>query len=171
MGITPIPEDLESMRRNLREIQALINTDGDSVRTRQLISPTIPEANRDAITRMVERLAANLPDEARYELRTDFTRTALVPTGPDRVQIQITATQIVRFDMHDESMQVELEAIETPTRRKWLLRDLNVPGQQTILPRELSNTPHIVVVLCAGIGAFLLIWVFWLVWRRRRRFR
>ncbi len=171
MGITPIPEDMESMRRNLREIQAVINEGGDSVRTKRLISPNIPTAKRDAITRLVERLGESLPADARYELRTDFTRTALVPTGPDRIQIQITATQLVRFDLHDESIQVELEAIETQTRRKWLLRDLSFPSQQTILPRELSNTPRIVVVFCSGVGAFVLIWIVWWLWRRRRRNR
>jgi hypothetical protein len=171
MGIAPTEHDLEAMRRTVRRLEKVINTGGSPDAARSLVSPNVPPSRRDAIVDLVRRIADALPPNSRYALRTDFTGASLTPTGTDRVQLQITATRLIRFAMSDESVQLELEAVETESRRAWLLCDLGFPGQQTLLPKELSETPRALVVLAAGVAALCLVLVAWWLWRWRARRR
>lgn len=171
MGIAPTAHDLAAMRRTVRGLERVINEGGAAEQTRDLVSPNVTDANRDAIIELVRQIADALPPDSRYELRSDFTGAALVPTGPDRVQLQITATRIIRFAISDESVQLELEAVETEARRRWLLSDLNFPGQQTLLPKELAETPTALIVFVIGTALLGLIWLSWWIWRRRTRRR
>lgn len=171
VGIAPTEADVEAMRRTIKRLEGVINRGGAPGDAQPLLSPHLTEADRDAILHLIEELGTSLPEDSAYHIRTDFTRASLTPTGTEKVQLQVTATQIIRFAMHDESIQLELEAVESDGRRRWLISDLGFPGQQTLLPKELSHTPRILIVVAAGTVALALLALGWWIWRRRSRRR
>lgn len=163
VSIAPLEADIRSMQRTLRELQELVNErDPDAVE--ELISPNIGAPHREAIMTAAGSFIDSLPEDTRYEIRTDIGRSALVPVGPERMQLQVRGTKIVGSNRRGDGLvSLQLEAVETDHRRRWLIRELRFPGQGTILVGGWPWTETII-----ALSSLLVLGIAILFWRRRR---
>lgn len=163
VGISPHEADLAAMRLTLRQLEALIN-DREPERLEALLSPRISDPQRQAIQQSVEALIESLPAEATYQLRTDIGRGALVPVGPDLIQIQVRGTAVVGESREGGPITAQLEATEHDGGRRWLFVDLLFPGQQRLIVGGWSPR-HFALAALLAIVVILLI----AAWFRHRR--
>jgi hypothetical protein len=163
IGIAPLEADIQAMQRTLGDIQALVN-DRDPDAVEALISPNIGSPHRDAIMAATRSFIGSLPANVRYEIRTDIGRNALVPVGPERMEVQVRGTRVVEGRRGGAGMvSLQLEAVEADGQRRWLLTELRFPGQGTIL---VGGWPWTETAL--GALAFTVIGLLLWRWRRRR---
>lgn len=161
VGIAPLDADMQSMRRTLRELQELVN-ERDPEAVQELISPNTGEPHREAILSAARSFIDSLPEDTRYEIRTDIGRNALVPVGPEKMQVQVRGTEVVGDRRGGAGLvSLQLEAVETEDRRQWLITELRFPGQGTILVGGWPWTETIVAATVLVLFALL----FWR-WRR-----
>jgi hypothetical protein len=167
--ISPLEEDLESMRGTLARLEELVNARRpDDVA--DLISPRATAPQRQRMRLVVRALVADLPPEGRYSLRSDIGRGALVPVGPERVALQIRAATTVGEERRRESVRLELAAVERGGRRAWLLTGLEIPRLQSAAALEERAGDHAATGIAVAAVAVLAALVA-LVVRRRRQAR
>jgi hypothetical protein len=167
MDIAPIEADVEAMRRTLQSLEALVDERrGD--RIDELISPGVSEPQRRAIVQAAADQIASMPAGARFAMRTDIGRGAVVPVGPERVQVQVTCDVGAGAARRSGRVDLQLQAVERGGRRQWLLTEVVFPGQRPILTGGLPTGP--VIALVGALTLPLLALALWL-WRKSRRAR
>jgi hypothetical protein len=166
LDIAPMEADIEAMRRTLRSLETLVD-ERASDRVDDLISPRATPARRRGITQAVEGQIRSLPEKARFSLRSDIGQGAIVPIGPERVQVQVSSTIGAGASRRTGRIDLELEAVEQGGRRRWLLIDAVFPGQRPLVTGGFPAGP--VAALAAVIALPLLATAAWWLWRRRAR--
>jgi len=167
MGIAPLEADLVAMQRTLRRLETLVNERrAQDIDT--LISPRVTEPHQQGIVLATRSFIADLPRDAQFHLRTDVGRGAVVPIGPERVQIQVSSTIERGTSRRTGRVDVELEAVEQRGQRQWLLVELVFPGQSPILTGGFP-VGHLVAIV--AVVALPIIAIIGIVIRRRRRAR
>lgn len=166
IGIAPLESDLEAMRATLRSIETLIN-DGTPQEIESLISPRVSEPQRRGIILITESFVSSLSPESSFEMRTDLGRGAIVPIGAERIQVQVSSTQVSGETRQTGRVDIQLEAVEAQHQRRWLLVEVSYPGHRPILtggfPTELLIA--IIAVVIIPIALFVTLTI------RRRRAR
>jgi hypothetical protein len=132
MGIAPLEADLVAMQQTLRRLESLIN-ERTPQEVETLISPRISEPQRRGIILNTEAFINSLPPESMFHLRTDVGRGAVVPVGPEKIQVQVSSTRITGENRQTGRVDIQLEAVERNGQRLWLLVDANYPGQRPLL--------------------------------------
>jgi hypothetical protein len=166
MDIAPIEADIEAMRRTLRSLEALVDERRDE-RIEELIAPGLSEPQRRAIVQATQGQIASMPARARFDMRTDIGRGAIVPVGPERVQVQVTCDVGEGPSRRSGRVDLQLQAVERAGRRQWLLVELVFPGQRPILTGGFPTAT--LVALLAVLAVPILALALWL--RRSRRTR
>lgn len=165
MGIAPLESDLMAMQRTLRSLESLINERTPGA-IEALISPRVSEPQRRGIILSTEGFVSALPPESVFHLRTDVGRGAIVPIGPERIQVQVSSTRITGETRQTGRVDIELEAVETDGQRRWLLVEASYPGQRLLLTGgfPIGLLVAIVAVVSTPIVGIIL-------WAIRRRLR
>lgn len=166
MDIAPIEADLEAMRHTLRSLETLVD-ERRGERIDELISPHVSEPQRRAITQAALEHIASMAEGARFAMRTDIGRGAVVPVGPERVQVQVACEVGAGPSRRTGRVDLELQAVERGGRRQWLLAEAVFPGQRPILTGGFPTGT--LIALLAVLAASLVALALWL--RRSRRTR
>lgn len=165
MGIAPLQSDLVAMQSTLRSLETLIEErrPGD---VEELISPRVSEPQRRGIMLNTEAFILALPRESRFHLRTDVGRGAVVPIGPERIQVQVSSTRVAGETRQTGRVDVVLEAVETGGQRRWLLVEASYPGQRPLLTGGFPTS--LLVAVIAVVSTPLVAFIVWTIRRRRR---
>jgi hypothetical protein len=115
------------MRRTLADLESTV-VERRPEGAADLVVPDLPEPARQAILEAVEARVRTLPEGARFRLRSDIGEGAVVPIGPERVQVQVRSTTTVNGTEEPGAVYLELQAVETEGRRRWLLRSVRWSG-------------------------------------------
>lgn len=166
MDIAPIEADLEAMRRTLESLEALVD-ERRGARIDELISPRVPEPQRRAIAQATRDQIASMPAKARFDLRTDIGRGAVVPVGPERVRVQVNCDVGSGTSRRSGRVDLELQAVERGGRRQWLLAELVFPGQRPVLADGFAAGPLIALLAVLAIPIVLLAFRRWRARRAR----
>lgn len=165
MGIAPIEEDLEAMRKTLRQLEESVSKRNPE-NAFSLIAPELTTPQQRGIKQAINQVVGSLGPDTRFHMRTEIGRGALVPTGPERIQVQVNGTKVINEARTRGPIQIEFEAHETKTSRRWLLRQVTFFGQRPILT---GGFPGYFPYAAGGVGLFILVLIVLLVVRRRRR--
>ncbi len=166
IGIAPLDQDLTAMSQTLQRLEALINArNPDDLDA--LISPDVPGPRRQEMLSVVRRLVASLPADGRYMLRTDIGRGALVPVGPNRMQIQVRGTTIDGEERLGESVRLMLVPVELDGHRQWLLTAVEFPRMQSVSDVGGVAVEHLSAA--GALGGVALAVALMIHLRRRRR--
>lgn len=167
LGIAPLEADLVAMRRTLAALEeALASRRPEAVAP--LLAADLPEPAREAALDAAGARVRSLPPEADYSLRTDVGPGAVVPIGPERVQLQVTGTvHLGGGGTEPGAVYLELGAEEQAGRRRWALRALRFAGIASG-PTPTGAAATIVAGVAAGV---LLVGLALLALRSRARRR
>jgi hypothetical protein len=165
LGIAPLEADLEAMRETLRQLEAALDA-REPARVEELLSPELGDEEREGVLEAARARIRSLPQGATYAVRSDIGPGAVVPVGPERVQVQVTGTiRDERGGSESGAVYLELSADESGGRRRWLIRTLRFSGVRS------GPTPAGAAGLAAAgvLAGVLLVAAFLILLRRRRK--
>lgn len=167
LSIAPMEADLQAMRRTLKRVEQIVQERAPE-KIRPLLSPSLTPERHQAAADAVAFRVKTLPPEVTYYLRSDVGMGAVVPFAPDRVRLQVVATvDHGEGQLQSENVRFELEAVESQSRRQWLIRSISFSERHRGPPMERpSRWPWVVAAAAAALAVAV---AGGLLWRRRKK--